>query len=438
MTRKMLLAMACAMTVAGAARAETRGPPPSGEPVVTYVVRRGDRLWTLADRYFVRRPTWREVRVRNHVRNVRRLTIGLTLEIPTRLLKVEPIEAHLGAFRGAVTIGGGAAALGMLVPEGAVVATQGGAFARLDLPDGSRVSVPSQSRLRVDALRRILLTGAVERAFTVLSGRSESTVTPLTGPQDSYRVRTPVSVAAVRGTDFRVVYAPDDNLASTGVVEGQVGVEAGGGSAVAPAGFGVAVKPGAPPDVVPLLPAPALVEPGRVQDAPEVSFDVGAVAGARGYRLQLAADAGMLDIFAERSGDSPHLQFDGLPDGDYFVRATALDPAWIEGLPRTYAFERALNTLTALGVAPSGTKGDRRFLIKWEAAGAGERTYRVQVVRVGSTEGPVVDAGGLKETQLTVTNLPPGDYRWQVMSATFRNGRYIEKWSVPQTFTVAE
>jgi len=443
MTIRSLASGACAVATlvcAGSAGAQTAGKA-APEPVAAYTVKPGDALWALADKYFVRRSAYKEVRTLNGVKAVRRLKVGLQLQIPTRLLRSEPIDARLGAFKGSVAIDGGGAVgaptVGMIVHEGAVVSTQAGAFARLDLPDGSRVSVPSQSRLRIDVLHRLLLTGAVERTFTVLSGRSESTVTPMTNPQDNYYVKTPVSVSAVRGTDFRADFEPGDTAASTSVVEGKVVVDADGGSVLAPAGFGVGVRPGVALAVVPLLAAPMVRAPGRVQDATKVSFDIDPAAGAQSYRIQLAADAGMQEIFAEQTAPAPHIEFDGVVDGDYFARVTALDPSHIEGLPRTYAFERALNTLSTQGVAPSGPRGARRFLLKWDAEGDGERTYRVQVTRDMSTDAPIIDEGGLKEPQLTLTNLPPGDYRWQVMSATVRKGRYLEKWSAPQTFTVS-
>jgi hypothetical protein len=411
---------------------------PLTEPTTAYIVKKGDTLWGLGDKYFIRRPTYEEVRVRNGVRYVRRMKIGLELVIPTRLLKTEPIDGVLGAFRGSVTItGAGAPQVGMIIREGAVIATGADSFARLDLPDGSRVSVPSQSRVRLEILHKVVISGAIERTFAVESGRSESTVAPITRPQDNYFVRTPVSVSAVRGTDFRVAYEDGDKAASTGVVEGKVGLDApGSGSVEVPAHFGVGVKAGAPLTVVPLLPAPTVTDAGRLQEAPAVTFDIDEVPGAKAYRVQLAADAGMQEIFAEQTHAEPHFAFTGMGNGDYFLRVTAIDPSDIEGLPKVYAFQRDLNTISPTGVTSDGAKGDRRFLFKWEVAGEGSRTYRFQLSRAPSAEAPFVDEGGVKDTQVTVTNLPPGEYRWRVMSATVRPAGLVEKWTPAQTFTV--
>jgi hypothetical protein len=414
---------------------------PPDEPMTIYVIKKGDTLWGLADKFFIRRPTYEEVRIRNKVKYVRRMAVGLQLLIPTRLLKTDPIDAHVGAYRGDVTITGltGPLAAGSVVREGAVVTTGANAFARLDLPDGSRLAVPSQSRVRLEILHRVRLTGAVERTFAVDAGRTESTVAPITAPQDNYYVRTPVSVSAVRGTDFRVGYEAGDKAATTGVVEGTVKVNAPqGGQATVPAKFGIGVKPGVPLNVVPLLPAPGVIDAGRIQDRRLVVFQVDGVEGAKAYRMQLGPDAGLEEQFAEQTHDAtkPEFDFEDMTDGNFFLRVTAIDPAGIEGLPRVYAFERALNILTPNGMDIQGAKGDRHYLFKWIAEGEGQRVYRFEIAREPSGDAPLIDEGGLKDPQVTITNLPPGNYRWRVMSTTVRKGRTTEIWSPPQKFTI--
>ena len=429
-----------AIALASGAHAQTppAAAPAIGEPVIAYPVKPKDNLYTIAGQYFVSRAALVEVSKTNHLKTPRLLPSGMMLQIPVRLLKTTPVEAVLGAYRGGVTITSGGIPLPLTVGgplrEGAVISTAGNAFARIDLPDGSRVAVPSQSRVRISSLRKILLTGGVVRAFTVEAGRSESTVTPMTSAADSYVVRTPVSVSAVRGTDFRVGYSPETQVASTGVVEGKVAFDAQGAETLVPAKFGVSTAAGGLA-VVPLLTAPNLQHSGRSQDGPRLVFDVDPVPGAKSYRAQLANDGGFLDLFTETTTDAPHIEFDGLPDGTYFIRLTALDAAGLEGLPSTYAVDREFNSLQPGGASASGAKHDRRFLFKWEAGGKGERTFHFEIAREGDAQ-PMIDAPGLKDPQITVTNLPPGAYHWRVMSATVNGTRYTEKWSPPQQFNI--
>jgi hypothetical protein len=440
-----LIAVLASSASLQSAWAQPKAPAPApaaGEAVVTYPVKPRDNLYTIAGQYFVSRDALVEVSKTNHLKNPALLPNGTMLQIPVRLLKTLPVEAVLGAYRGAVTLSAGGLPLPLTVGgplrEGTVISTAGNAFARVDMPDGTRLAVPSQSRVRISSLRKVLLTGGVIRAFTVEAGRSESTVTPLAGPADSYVVRTPVSVSAVRGTDFRVGYAPETKTASTGVVEGSVAVDASGASTLVPAKFGVSTAAGGL-SPVPLLTPPKLQHSGRTQDGPRLLFDIDPIPGAKTYSAQLANDGGFLDLFTEASADAPHIEFDGLPDGTYFIRLTAIDGAGLEGLPSTYAVDRQFNSLKPGGAAASGTKRDKRFLFRWEAEGKGERTYRFQIAREGDAQ-PMIDEGGLKEPQITITNLPPGAYTWRVLSATVSAStigtRYTEKWSAPQKFNI--
>jgi hypothetical protein len=431
-TTALAVAVAIVLAAAGV-HAQT------AEPTVSYSVKPRDNLYTIAGQFFVSRDALVEVSKTNHLKRPALLPNGLVLQIPVRLLKTAQIEAVLGAYRGGVTLASGGlpapVTVGQALREGMVISTAGNAFARIDLPDGSRVAIPSQSRLRITSLRRILLTGGVVRVFTVEAGRSESTVTPMTSSADSYVVRTPVSVSAVRGTDFRVGYSPDDKTASTGVVEGSVAFDAAGGSTLVPAKFGVSTGSGSL-TAAPLLTAPKLQHSGRTQDGPRLVFDLDPVPGAKSYRAQLANDGGFLDLFTETTATASHIEFDGLPDGTYFIRLTAMDSAGLEGLPSTYAVDREFNSLQPGGAAASGVKGDRRFLFKWEAGGKGARTFRFQIARDEDMNRPMIDEGGLKNPQITLSNLPPGAYHWRVMSATVNGARYTEKWSPPQQFNI--
>jgi hypothetical protein len=331
-------------------------------------------------------------------------------------------------------------AQGVVLGEGAVISTGVNSFARLDFADRSRLALPSQSRLRITRLRQTLLTSAVDREFTVEAGRSDSSVTHLPRAEDRYIVRTPVSVSAVRGTEFRVSYEADEHRASTEVISGAVAVNADGGlAALVPARFGVNATQGAAALApVPLPAMPTLRNPGTVQDEPELAFDIDPAPGARTYRAQLATDAGFLGMFGETSSEAPHVRFDGLADGTYFVRVSVVDGTGLESPPMTYAFERRLNTLDARTSVSIGRDRKRRYLFRWDANGEGTRIFRFKLTRNGVDTVPIIDAAGLTEHEITVTDLPNGAYSWRVMSRTFNRGRYVEKWSPTQSFKIGD
>lgn len=438
---KLVFAAGVLLLSAGAATAAEPMKPATAEPPERYQVRRGDTLYQLAEKYLTRTSDHRRVQRLNKVPDPRRLPTGATLQIPAELLRTEPVVAELVAFRGAVSVNGPTGALavarGMPVREGHLLATGPNAFLTVELPDGSRVTLPSNSRLRVKRLRRVVMTGALQRDFAVESGRSNAVVTPARSPRDRFRIETPLTVSAVRGTEFRTNYDPERRRATLEVIEGTVANVRAADASVQPvaAGFGVQTTPEAATAAAALLPAPRPEHAALLQDEPDLTFRLQPTAVAGAYRAQVAMDAGFVDILAETEAEAPELRFASVPNGTYFVRFTTIGANGLEGRPSTFAFERRLNSL-ALDepVALDGAK--RRYLFKWSAAGEGAAVHRFVLSR--SPDGDaLIDQSGLKTGEFVVTDLPPGAYYWRVLVVRFDGGRAAEKWSAPQRFEVA-
>jgi len=420
--------------LAGAANAQTAA---TVEPSVAYVVKPGDTLIGLARSYLNRTTDYRAVQKANRVAQPTRLRTGSRLNIDPNLLKSTPIAASLSAFSGPVTIETNGqrtpARVGMSLSEGQVVSTGPGAFATFELEDASRVTLPSNTRVRISKLRQVLINNAPQRVFQLDQGRSTVSATPTQTPGARFEVRTPVSVSAVRGTEFRVSASP--GAAQTEVLKGAVGVDAGqvatGGPPVA-AGFGVSASAGGLGAPVALLPGPKMGSGGETQGEAIVRFTVEPVPGAAAYRLLLARDAGFVDVFAEArtettTRDRPTADFGALPNGTYFVRLTAIDPGGLEGFPSDYSFDRDLNTLDSGAPSDSREGKHRKFLFRWSAAGEGARNYRFQLFSDAEAKVAVVDQPGLTEPQMTVTDLPSGRYFWRVTAMRFKGGAVTEK-----------
>lgn len=414
-----------AMMLAGStARAAPPAPPPP-DTAFNYVVRPGDNLYTLAGRYFHALADYRTVQSLNRVRDPYRLRVGSTLVIPKALLRATPLQARLIAFRGAVTVGEQPAALAAPVAMGMRLTTGANASASIALPDGSTLTLPSQSSVRVASLQRYLINGAIERRFELEKGRTQSIVTPISDPAGTYRIVTPLSVSAVRGTDFRVTYDGEAAQGTSEVIGGHVAVsgKARGTGPLLAAGEGVKATPKGVGDAVALLKPPTLVNPDRIQDEAMPAFEVQPVAGAGAYRFQLSSEAAFLDVLAERTASAPRAAFDGLPDGAYFVRVSAIDKDGIEGLPGVSGFERRLNTLEA----SVEQAGPTRYLFRWRTGGGGGRsTFRLRLLK-GDAGLAAIDRGGQAGNTISVSDLPPGRYRWQIVATQVDNGRLFER-----------
>ena len=414
---------------------------PAEEPeVVLYQMRKGDNLYALAERHFRRIGDYAVVQRLNDIRYPRRIAIGRTVRIPKRLLRYESVAARIISFRGNVRLHRDGRELpvsaGMVVREGDELATGANSFVSLGLPDRSAVALPSQSRVRVDRLRKFSLTGAVERRFSVEQGRARAVVSPL-DETDEFHVTTPISVSAVRGTEFRVRYDAAAGRAITETLSGEVRMSsARDASRDLPAGFGAVASGVDLSAPVSLLAAPSLAAPGTIQDERELVFEVAPLAGARGYHVQVARDAGFLEIVSEATSQGTEVRLPPVGDGTWFVRVSAIDERGIEGMYETYGFQRRLNDISAR-VAVSRAGDYRQYLFLWDIMGKGERQYRFQLSREPDGSDPIVDEIGLTERRFVITDLPPGIYYWRVMTLQFVDGETHGNWSPIERLTIS-
>ncbi|WP_165185790.1 FecR domain-containing protein [Caulobacter soli] len=439
--RPSLFAIAAALALAStpvvaAPPAKAKPPaskPAPGDPPVNYVVQRGDTLIGLGRSYLRKPGDYRRVQTANQISRPTSLPTGKTLIIDPNLLKTTPIDARLSAFSGQVEVETNGqrapARAGMTIQEGQRIITGPGAFATFEMEDASRVTLPSNTAVRVERLRSVVMTNAPQRVFKLEQGRSTIQATPNPNPNGRFEVRTPVSISAVRGTEFRVGASADK--AQTEVIKGGVGVGLGEiqpTGAPVPAGFGVTASPAGVSLPVALLPPPKLGDGGQNQGDKTVHFTVQPVPGATAYRLQLSRDAGFVDLFAEATQSQPAAEFGAVDNGTYFIRLTALDAGGLEGLPADYSFDRDLDVLEP-GASPAAEQNGkhRNFLFRWSAAGDGVRTFRFQLFSGTEATNPIVDQPGLSEPQLTLTDLPPGAYSWRVAASRFKNGAITEK-----------
>jgi hypothetical protein len=378
----------------------------------TYHTHLHDTLIDLARRYFNRVEDYRVVQQLNHVPIPEHLQPDIDLRIPVELLRGQSVTASIISFRGDVRLGEDrhAATQGAMLAEGTRIETGAGSFLSLRAADGSIVTLPSQSVVRLSRMRRILLTGTLDQQFSVEHGRLETTVAKQVGPGSHYEVRTPIAVSAVRGTVFRVNYGEGPSL--TEVLGGTVAVGAPGAAhpQAIPVGEGAAVAPGGGIHTEPLLPAPGFADSDRVQAGHELHFALSAVPGAASYHLQIARDEAFRDIVAETTSQMPEGRFTNLPEGNWFARATAISATGFEGLPATQGFERRAHALDA-AIAPLSA---RSWRVTWHYSGDAGTHFRVQMIPTAKHAKLSLDEDNLHGRALRLDDLPPGPYRWRV------------------------
>ena len=429
MTKSIILAILGALAAVFALPASAQDDTP-----ITYIVKKGDTLHSISDRYLTNAGATAKVALLNRVYRPRQMSIGKKLRLPRELLRYEKVSLRVQRFSGPVQVGGTQVTSGALLREGGVVNTGANGFVSFSSVRGALVSLPSNSRARLKRARLYVLDGILDVDFEVLGGRGEVTAPKLRG-QERFKLRTPLAVTAVRGTQFRVAHDELSGRSGTEVIEGKVAVSNSAKQELAGAGFGVAVDASGLGSAEALLPASEILDPGAIQTSALVAFEVTPPAGAKGYRTQIARDAGFLDVVAERTETAAEVNFDGIEDGRYFVRARAISDSGLEGLSEAYTFRRK-----RLGVTPS--VGESPFAdgykFEWLADGEGETFYAFQLWEKGSANAPMLDEVGISSQGLILTNLDAGSYEWRVAAMQAESEGLLKIWGPVQSLTVSE
>ncbi len=429
--RRLNMLAGLAMWIAASAHAGTAGHAPGTTSVeagqLTYYAAAGDTLISIAQKLTTSVNNWPVLGKLNHVGNDRRIPIGSAIVIPGNLLPDEPSEATVSAFSGQVMLtpvkGAPAlAGIGSKIAEGGEVATGPNGFVTFALPDGSHISLPSNSRVKLSVLRMARFTKSPRTEVTLEDGNVESRVSPLEANKGRYEVHSVLATAGVRGTHFRVAVVGKGiaNEVLGGVVA--VGMANKPASVDLTAGKGDIVDANAVGKPVPLLPAPELAAGYELQERTAVQFNVADLSGATSYHGQVARDAEAQNIVAEVHSQGDRLKIDGLPDGDYFLRVSAVDNLGLEGLPRIAPFKLKARPVPPFSSQPKAKLRADHVDFTWIDA-PDAKFYHLQVAKDSAFHDVLIDQPQVSGVQFAGSALAPGKYYWRTASVAEHDGK---------------
>ncbi len=409
---------------------------PAHSEELSYRVQQGDTLIGIGQRMLVKPSYWRQLMHLNNVADPYRMPIGSTLRIPVDWLEAEPRAAQVVAIAGQAQKNGGGLAPGDKVAAGSHLTTGEDGHVVLRLPDGSQLSLPARSSVRVDTLHGYRGMEGVDMGLGLEQGRVESQVVPQKGPAARFRVDTPTAIIGVRGTHFRI--NADAKVARTEVTEGVVGVSAEqrGTQRVGP-GYGLVVEAGDStlPKPIPLLPPPATADLPNLFEEPLLRIPLPAMAGAEAFRLQVAAEGPNAPVQLEvlqPVGEPARLA--GLADGTYRLTLRAVDSHGLEGEDAYHTFRlKARPEPPFLSNPAAGGKviaGPLQFT--WTEAPEAA-SYRFSLTNSEHPDAPPMSVEGLTSSGYQA-ELPPGSYQWRV--ASVRADGDTGPWSAPAQFEV--
>lgn len=384
----------------------------------------GDTPLKIGRDYLKTPADWGKVLKHNRIASQYVLPANTRIRIPIELLKVTPAPVEVTHVEGNARVkpDGGAfrpLAVGDRLVGGETVLTGPRSFVGFRLADGSALTQQASSKLSFGRLAAYGKTGMVATELDLQGGRIEAGASKQIGPAGGFTVRTPVAVAGLRGTAFRLDVSEDGQMLRNEVLEGAVAVAAENSEVLVARAQGTVAAKGKPPEPPrPLLPAPSAAGlPERITALP-LAFAWPDMAGAKGWRAQIAADPEFRKILLDSRSEKPEASWsDAPPDGRYFLRIRAVDAAGLEGLDTDHAFELDARPLPPEPTAPAdGARSlHETVAFTWSAA-AEAQGYLLQIAAAAD-----FSPGRTLERRLDAVlrhseKLAPGSYFWRLAS----------------------
>ncbi len=386
-----------------------------------YRTRPGDTLIGIGEQLLRRPADWPKVQRLNRVDDPYRMPVGMSLRIPLRLLRLDPAPANVVAVTGEARGDGEPLAPGAAVPEGSEVTTGDDGYLTIELSDGSKLTLQPRSKLRFDSLRRYRNSAVYGMLMDLKEGRVETEAAKLANEASRHEIRHPGGVVGVRGTRYRAAAAD----ARSGSVE----VTAGAVSAspldqrlkvTVSAGFGLiarADRPLTPPTK--LLAPPDLSAVPALQERVTIRLPIAPPPKAAAMRAQLATDEQFRSVLVDKVTNSTDvIKLAGPPDGDYWLRARAIDAQGLEGLDAVKQIRLRARPEPPFLTAPADSAKLRSDAPEfgWSTA-EGVAAYAFQIARDDGFERLVAEERSLAQTQyVSSAKLAPGEYYWRVAS----------------------
>jgi hypothetical protein len=391
-----------------------------------YLTVPGDTLSGIGQTYLRNMKDWPKVQSANGVPIPKHLPANSRIKIPVELLKVTPAPVSVVAVNGTPRyksadgpyqpLNAGASLTG-----GETVLTGPGASVSYRFADDTRLTQQASSKLSFGRLAGYGKTGMVSTEISLDSGRLEASAAKQLAPAGGFQVHTPVGVAGLRGTGFRLNVAEDGKTLRNEVTEGAVAVAAQGQEVHVNAGYGTYAEQGKPPAApVALLPKPDLSSlPATIMRLPlEFTWPGNGLATtpARAWRAQLSADADFQTVLRDGVFTQPGAQWADLPDGAYFLRVRGIDGLGLEGFHAQHAFSLNARPLPPTPIAPAlGERVSKHEVdLTWNAA-EGAQSYLLQLAPTPEFSQGLIERRLSSVTQTRET-LPEGDWHWRIAS----------------------
>jgi hypothetical protein len=406
-TGQRLLAACLVVLSLGAAAADD-------EDHVLYKLQPRDTLLSLVAQYMQGPDALAQIVKLNKIVNPNTMPVGYQLKIPRLLIKHSPSTATVTRLNcRTITRLEGEAAVpvqsGDTLAEGSVVRIPAGCQMAVTLEDASVLRMMSGAVIKLKTLRRNMLENSPEVRVELLDGRVEVDVPrKRQGGDAPFEVRTPTSVAGVRGTEFRVGF---DARKRNSQVEVLTGVVAAQGSADktsqrANAGQGVPIEAnGKALPVENLLKAPRFLHGAAAGTGGDWLLGFNTPSEAKQTLVRRSEDASFSFIYAEELLGEPQLAVSDFGVKTIFQQMASVSAAGLMGQTVNYGFCKGYKRLDAwrcnINFNMTGLVNPRLRFEKLEEKGPAVIILD-QDIKIGAND------------QLVLRGVPSGQYQWKL------------------------
>lgn len=384
---------------------------------IIYKLQPRDTLLSLVAQYMQGPDALQQIVQYNGLRNANLVPVGYSLKIPRHLIKHSPSAATVQRMscRNITRLDNDTPVplqTGDSLLEGHVVRIPAGCQLSVVLEDQSVMRLMSGAIIKFRILRRNMLESSPEVRVELQDGRMEVDVPRKREAGDApFEVRTPTSVAGVRGTEFRVAFDARNLNSQVEVIKGAVAASgrADKQSQRAQAGQGVPIQPnGKALPLENLLPAPRYLDSVPAAQGAGRDLQFRAPAQAKQFLVRQSEDASFAFLREEQTLEQPQYKLVDPGPKAQFQQWSSVSQTGIVGYSAHYGFckgyKRQEQWRCNIHFNMTGLAKPHVRLHRVEPSGQ-HTTILDQEVTIGAND------------QLVFSGLPSGSYRWQIYYA---------------------
>ncbi len=407
---RYLALLGLAMFASLSVQAETQAPADKSEFI--YEMKQGDTLLGLVAKYFKNAAAINEIAKINQLKDVNKIPVGKKLLFPRGLINSTPSKANLTSLDCAepIQVNGVSkqVAVGEILNQGSTIQIPKGCQAGLTLEDSSTVALLSGTLIKIKTLQKNPFEKSPEVEFELLNGRVEVDVPKRQAGDAPFQVRTPSSLAGVRGTKFRVAFDIDAGNSQVEVKQGNVAakgrVDETSKSITDNKGVAIAAS-GVAGDVETLPNPPEFLSYQKLKSTTGFGLKFASAESNLKYALVKSSDANLASMTDVGRFDLPEIQTEQVSASAVFYQWTAISKTGLFGNPKQYAFCASTKGKKALCDVNFNMRGMQQVYLHIQRVSPDSK----QLVDIVNSNFTITD-----NDQFLLKYLPPGQYQWRI------------------------